>query len=83
MNNIREKLLELKEDLKPNDSIFCKDEPEIRFLKYQLDSMPEDDKTLLLLYAELGSYRLVGELLNVSHTLVYNSIKKIRNEYFC
>lgn len=66
----------------PDETIFNKDDYKINHLKHILYNMPEDDKSLLLLYIELGNLRDVAKILNVSHTLVFKEINKIRNKYF-
>lgn len=38
------------------------------------------EQTVLLLYAELGSYRRVGEMLGVSATTIFYKIKDIRGK---
>lgn len=80
--NIKERLLLLKDELKPNDSIFCNDSPKIRKLKLKLNDMPEDDKALFLLFVEISNYRKVAALLGVSHTLVFKEIRRIKEKYF-
>ena len=80
--SIKERLSLLKEELKPNDSIFCNDSPKIRKLKLIINDMPEDDKALFLLYVEISNYRKVASLLGVSHTLVFKEIRRIKEKYF-
>ena len=36
------------------------------------------DKTVIILYAELQSYREVGKILGISHTTIQRFIKQIR-----
>lgn len=43
-------------------------------------SLSKADKTLIILYAETGSYRDVGSLLGISHTTISRFIDKIRKK---
>lgn len=73
---------ELGEDLLPINGIFNNDDDVVDKCKRILASLPIEDKTIMLLYIYTGSLRKVAEQLNVSHTLVYKNIKRIKNEYF-
>ena len=48
-----------------------------KIIKTKLD---EVEQITLLLYAELGSYRRVGEMLGVSATTIFYKIKDIRDK---
>lgn len=43
-------------------------------------SLPDPDRIILFLYAELQSYRKLANLLNVSFTTAYKSVKEIRKK---
>lgn len=75
---IKERLMQLREDLRTDDSIFADDYMER--IKGAVNSLSVDDKMMFLLYVELRSYRKVGKLLNCSHTLVGGEISRIRKE---
>lgn len=48
-----------------------------KIIKHELTDI---ESTVLLLYAELGSYRRVGEHLGVSATTIYYYVRDIRNK---
>lgn len=41
-------------------------------------NLSKADKTVIILYAELQSYREVGKILGISHTTIQRFIKQIR-----
>lgn len=43
-----------------------------------LNELPTADKTLMMLYADTGSYREVGQLLGCSHASVRTEIMRIK-----
>lgn len=45
--------------------------------------LTDTEWTILCLYAELGTYKKVGEALQVSHMTVQRFIKKLRNKVKC
>lgn len=67
----------------PDDDMFS-EEPELlnRVKHIIFEELSETDKRVLLLYAELGSQRKVGDKLGVSASTVNILIKKIRNKIF-
>ena len=74
---------EIKEELLPNNSIFNNDSELLDRTKRIFASLDDIDKTILILYMELGSLRKVGEELGVSHTLIYKNIIRIREKFNC
>jgi DNA-directed RNA polymerase specialized sigma subunit len=69
-------------DYTPNDSIFSEDEQDMYILKKALNSLELPDKIIMLIYAENGSLRETGKELGVSHTIIYKTIKKIRQQIY-
>lgn len=72
---------DIKEDLLPVDDIFNNDSDILDRTKRIFASLDEVDKTILILYMELGSLRKVGEELGVSHTLIYKNITRIKEKF--
>lgn len=50
-------------------------------VKERLNSLSLTDRTILLLYIELGSLKKVGSVLSVSASTISNNLKRIRS-YF-
>ncbi len=46
----------------------------------KVNTLTEPDKIILLMYAELQSFRKLADVLNVSFTTAYKSILQIRNK---
>lgn len=46
----------------------------------KLDTLSQPDKIILLMYAELQSFRKLADVLNVSFTTAYKSILQIRKK---
>ena len=72
---------DIKEELLPIDDIFNNDSELLDRTKRIFASLDEVDKTILILYMELGSLRKVGEALGVSHTLIYKNITRIKEKF--
>lgn len=51
-----------------------------RGLLIAMNELELTEQTILLLYAELQSYRKVAKLLNISHQAIKNEIEKIRKK---
>ncbi len=65
----------------PDDSLFTEEDERMLRLKHIIyDCLSETDKRVILLYAELGSQRDVGEKLGVSASTVNILIRKIRQK---
>lgn len=74
----KEEIRLIKEDYQFDDSIF-NDQDEITREAFKIVSeLPEPDKLLFVLYTEFGTYKKVGEILNVSSVTVGKEIKKIQ-----
>ena len=66
-------------DYQCKDDCFTEDTPLIRQTKYIINNkLSRSDRMIIVLYAELQSYRKVGKLLGVSHTTTMNEIKRIK-----
>ena len=72
---------DIKEELLPIDDIFNNYSELLDRTKRNFASLDEVDKTILILYMELGSLRKVGEELGVSHTLIYKNITRIKEKF--
>lgn len=81
LKDIRKNIKELEDDLMPNDSIFNEEDVKMDGYKRLLRRLSVEDRTILLLYMELGSLRAVANILGVSHTLVFKKIKEIRSVF--
>lgn len=80
MNEIVKKYRECREDYAFDPDIFCKDSELIWKVKYILDhKLSEVEKTLVLFYAEVQSYRKMAEIMNISHMTVKREIARLRN----
>lgn len=70
-----------------NPSIFCMDDERVSRLKEIIDTkLSQVDKTIILLYADCGSYRKLGEILGFSHMTIRDEVLRIKaiilNEYY-
>lgn len=79
---LTKRLKELREEYRYRDiNIFEDDENTITASiakKIINDELPTVDSTLIYLYADSGSLRKLGELLNCSHATVSTEIKRIK-----
>lgn len=64
-------------DYLPDYSIDGDDEY-VMIYKEGVMALPPADRIIFLLYCELASYRKVGSILGISHTIVYQQVKAIR-----
>lgn len=71
---------DLIEEYVLDTSIFTEIDDRLLRIYNRWDALNKADKTIIILYAELKSYRDVGELLGVSHTTVARFIKEIRKK---
>lgn len=62
--------------------IFDEDDNRLIYAKQAIKQLSKTDYIIILLYAELGSLRKVGKELNISHTIIYKEIKRIREEIY-
>lgn len=68
------------EEYKPDNSLFTEEDEHINKLKNIIYSLTEPEKRIILLYAELGTFRKLGKELGVSTSSAYLKIKDIRNK---
>jgi len=68
------------EDYKPDNSLFSEEDEDINKIKNKIYSLPEPEKRIILMYAELGTLRKLGTQLGVSTSSAYLKIKDIRNK---
>lgn len=68
------------EEYKPDNSLFAEEDEKINKLKNIIYSLTEPEKRIILLYAELGTFRKLGKELGVSTSSAYLKIKDIRNK---
>ena len=68
-------------EYKPNETIWDEDREDIRLIKRVIEyRLSEIDKRLILLYAEMKSYKEVGKALRVSTSTAYSKVKEVRNK---
>ena len=71
---------QIQRDYAYNGSILCEDTPQVRRAKWVVEHcLTPADRTIIILYAELGSYRKLGARLGLSHTTVRKEVLRIRN----
>lgn len=58
------------------------DDDDIYHLKCALNALSPADKVIMVIYCEQGSLRKTGQILGVSHTIVYKQIKKIKKQMY-
>lgn len=69
------------EQYRPNETIWCSDTYEILRIKQLIAyRLSEVERRIILLYAELGSCKKLGDLLNVSTSTAYLQVKKIQKK---
>lgn len=71
---------QIAQDYAYQGGVFCEDAPKVRRAKWVVEHcLTPADRTIIILYAELGSYRKLGALLGMSHTTVRKEVLRIRN----
>ena len=78
----RARIKEFEDKYQPDDSIWSMEGEQLNYLKHIVMNLPRAKHNLLLLYAELGSFRKVGKELGVSAGTVRKEIKKIQEMIF-
>lgn len=61
-----------------DDLLFTDEDTDILILKNIVNNLESYDRTILLMYAELGSLRLVAKELDVSHTAAIKKMDQIK-----
>lgn len=70
------------EDYKPDESIWREYDDEMLWFKRALEDLSDSDRIIFVLYTEYGSYRKVGRILNVSHSIIYKNITRIKKQMY-
>lgn len=78
VKEIKKRLSMLVEDYKDRPLDIFADDCEGHKAITALNELPTADRTLMMLYADTGSYREVGELLGCSHSSVRTEIIRIK-----
>lgn len=63
-----------------DDLLFTEEDENVLMLKEIINELPRYDLIILLMYAELGSLRLVAKELDVSHTAAIKKMDQIKLE---
>lgn len=79
--DIKQRLKELKEEYKFNDDIFNEDDKRAYIAKKVIfEQLNEVDRTIILLYAETGSLRQLGNILGCSHSTIRPEVNRIKED---
>ena len=78
MKELVRKYRDIAPDYEPIEGIFNDEPDKVRRLKEIINGLEQVDKTLILLYAELGSYRKLAARLGMSHTPIVKRIESIK-----
>lgn len=79
--DIRHRLSEIKEEYKFNDDIFNTDDKRAYIAKKVIfEQLNEVDRTIILLYAETGSLRKLGDILGCSHSTIRPEVNRIKED---
>lgn len=82
--NLREAIKEYKtarSDYRFDPSIFSEDNERVARVKEIIEKeLTQADRTIILLYAECGSYRKLGAMLGLSHMTARSEVMRIRKE---
>ena len=69
----------IKEDYKFNPDIFTQDDKRVSKVKYIIDNkLTQVDKTIILLYADCGSLRKLGQRMGMSHMTIRKEVVRIK-----
>ena len=70
-----------RNDYRFDSSIFSEDDPKVAKVKRIIENdLSQADRTIILLYAECGSYRKLGKMLGLSHMTARTEIMRIRKQ---
>lgn len=79
--DIKQRLKELKEEYKFTDDIFNTDDKRAYIAKKVIyEQLNEVDRTIILLYAETGSLRQLGNILGCSHSTIRPEVNRIKED---
>lgn len=73
-------LKKIMEDYAPSRDVFSEDTPRVKRLKSLVSRLDEADRKIIILYAEVASYRKLGKLLGVSHFTIEKTIQGIKKQ---
>lgn len=69
----------IKEDYKFNPDIFSLDDERVSKVKYIIDNkLSQVDQTIILLYADCGSLRKLGQRMGMSHMTIRKEVVRIK-----
>lgn len=68
------------DDYLPDDSLFSDDDPETYKLKKALQLLPQSERTIMIMLAELGSQAEVARRLEISPGTMCRKIASIRHK---
>lgn len=68
----------IRPEYEHDPDVFCPDSPRVRSLKAAVERLPEADKVIIRLYAELQSLGELGRLLGVSKDTAWKEVGRIR-----
>lgn len=69
----------ISQDYKFNGDIFTQDDDRVAKVKYIVDNrLSQVDRTIILLYADCGSLRKLGQRMGLSHMTMRKEIVRIR-----
>mgnify|MGYP004530018517 FL=1 len=75
---LQEVVTDIREDYRPDGTVFDPDPERVSVLKEVVAALPEADRRMLLLYAEFASYRRMGRALHLSHMTCRRAVVRIR-----
>lgn len=79
--DIKQRLKELKEEYRFTDDIFNEDDKRAYIAKKVIfEQLNEIDRTIILLYAETGSLRQLGNILGCSHSTIRPEVNRIKED---
>ena len=77
---VKERVLGLKEYYKPELPDIWDEETTGKAALIALNELNTVDRTLMMLYTDLQSYRKLGKMLNISHVAIKMEIDRIREQ---
>lgn len=79
-NEIARDYKSIKEDYQFNPDIFTEDDERVAKVKYIIDNrLSQTDKIIILLYADCGSLRKLGQRMGMSHMTLQKQVVRIKN----
>ncbi len=78
MNELVKEYRGIRKEYARDGSEFDEDEPRVSAVKRIIETLPEAERAMILLYADRQSYRKLGHDFGVSHMTARTEIMKIR-----